>query len=164
MQQRDYDKRAVQRFWSKVGPPDDNGCRPWLGKVRRYSKAGASKGRPSYGVLWYSGREMYAHVFAAKFLLGHDTEGKHVSHICHNKRCCNPAHLLVETPAQNARRSVYAGHYELEHQGRKRRFTDEQIADIRRMYDEGWIQADLAEFFECSQRLVSRIARHEIYK
>ena len=35
-------------------------------------------------------------------------ENKHVncSHRCHNRRCCNPSHLVLETSAQNGSRST----------------------------------------------------------
>lgn len=30
------------------------------------------------------------------------SEGRLVRHLCHNRRCCNPAHLRGGTPLQNA--------------------------------------------------------------
>lgn len=35
--------------------------------------------------------------------------GLQVSHLCHNKRCCNPTHLAWETPKQNNRRKGCSG-------------------------------------------------------
>ena len=60
----------VARFWAKVGPPDENGCRPWL----------AAKTR-GYGVLRVGGKMVKAHAFAWRltyhgwgWLKEHETE------------------------------------------------------------------------------------------
>lgn len=160
MNQRDYDKRAIQRFWNMLDAPDESGCRKWQGKIRKYSKLGKSKGKPSYGVLWYQRREVYAHIFAAQHILGHETSGMHVSHTCHHKWCCNPAHLIIETPAQNVARSVAAGHYNLDNQERIRVISIYDADDIRTMYAKGvHTQADIAHIYDISQSIVSHIVR-----
>lgn len=58
---------------------------------------------------WETGKVITAHKAAYK--LTHDCEvrGKHVLHRCDVKMCCNPAHLYMGTPADNARDRVERG-------------------------------------------------------
>jgi hypothetical protein len=40
---------------------------------------------------------------------GEAPEGQQVRHLCHNRLCCNPLHLLYGTPTENRQDSVRAG-------------------------------------------------------
>lgn len=101
---------TTRRFWSKVdrsaGP---NGCWPWTARLDEdgygevyISKAERSAGHPfrgshvgSHRVAWWLDRGSIGALW--------------VLHTCHNRACCNVAHLYLGTHADNMRDMVEAG-------------------------------------------------------
>jgi hypothetical protein len=83
----------MDRFWNKVkkGAPDE--CWEWQ----------ASRGSKGYGQSWWkpAKRAIGAHQVAYLLTYGEIPEGLQVAHTCHNKLCCNPAHLEPQTSADN---------------------------------------------------------------
>ena len=81
---------------------EDSGCWEWQGSLN-YG---------GYGQLnWGLGRDhekwvtTVAHRYTWKLYQGKIPEGKEVSHLCHNRKCCNPDHLKCETHAKNMARA-----------------------------------------------------------
>src|SRR5262245_11906207 len=54
-------------------------------------------------------RQVYAHRLAFKLANGY--WAVEVSHTCHTPTCCNPAHLVDESHAENLRRSAEDGRF-----------------------------------------------------
>ena len=81
------DADYIERFMSKLAPPNKNGCRLWTEGVNS----------DGYGQFRYKGETWKAHKFYYKIVLGRSIpEGKELSHICikgpnppkhNNKRC-----------------------------------------------------------------------------
>ncbi len=91
MAKAELDKLS-KRFWSKVDKGDDDDCWPWL--------AGGT-GSERYGYFWYNGRMVRAHRFVYALLHGPITDDVYVLHLCDNRLCCNPKHLVVGSQADN---------------------------------------------------------------
>lgn len=84
------DKPDDVRFWAKVDRTGE--CWPWLGVTN-------DKG---YGQLQLrSGRRLYAHRYSYEIHIGPIPAGHVIDHLCHTRRCVNPAHLRAITPKQN---------------------------------------------------------------
>lgn len=86
-----------ERLWAlvNVGAPDD--CWEWQGGRHRFR----------YGRLGLGGergrRTEYAHRISYILAHGPIPEGLYVCHHCDNPPCCNPDHLFLGTPSDNAR-------------------------------------------------------------
>ena len=69
-----------------MGPRE--GCWVWqAGKT--------SKGGRLYGAFWDGGKTHRAHRVAYRMIFGEIPADKHVRHICGNRLCVNPLHLLL---------------------------------------------------------------------
>lgn len=90
---REQIRPAEERFAPLVGEPDANGCTPWRGATSN-----------GYGVFRVvSSRTVKAHRFAYERDRGQIADGCEVHHLCENRLCVNPAHL-VQMPRSDHRR------------------------------------------------------------
>ena len=90
----------VKRFWARVGPPDENGCRRWLG--------GTFGGR--YGAFCFNGQNRGTHVIAWRLTYhGPVVPGSVFRHSCDRGLCCEPSHVYPGTYADNSLDMVRRG-------------------------------------------------------
>lgn len=84
-------------FWARVDIDPDRACWTWHGTVLRNG----------YGQVKFNGKRYLAHRLAFELWSGLPLpERRQVLHaplVCHNRRCCNPAHMRLGTAADNAR-------------------------------------------------------------
>jgi len=108
------------------------------------------------------GKMNFTHVVAYRLLRGEIPHGLLVCHKCDNPPCCNPDHLFLGTPGDNAKDSVAKG------RNAKRRgednplakLSDEDVRAMRRMYSrDGATYLQLAASFGVSRANVSMIVR-----
>ena len=82
------------RFWAKVKRGKPAECWPWIGKS-------LSNG---YGIIGLGTRaqgKMVSNRVAWILTNGEIPSGLVIRHLCHNRLCCNPAHLMPGTLADN---------------------------------------------------------------
>lgn len=104
------------RFWNKVNViPESNSsaCWEWTGATISNGYGVASIG---------NGDTMLAHRYAAS--LNRDITNKTVMHICDNKICVRPDHLVVGTQSDNMRDMLLKGR-------NNRKLTIAQVRDIK---------------------------------
>lgn len=90
---------AHQRFECKVGPKRENGCSLWMG-----AKNGL--GRGIFVERFYPRTVTSAPRFAYRFYIGPIPENRYVMQSCKNALCIAPAHLILMTKSQAAKRSI----------------------------------------------------------
>lgn len=137
----------IARFWSHVEVQGPDEC--WLWKRART--------RTGYGRFAAAGRHHVASRVA--YEATHGALGSaEARHTCDNPPCCNPAHLIPGTHAQNmadmARRE----------RSPHRRLTAEQVRDIRARRRNGAQGIDLATEYDVTPSNISQIVRHRTWK
>lgn len=81
----------ADRFWSKVERRGPEECWPWL----------ASDDGRGYGSINVGGKLKKASRVAYELANGQFDQRLEIRHTCDNPTCCNPAHLIPGTHAQN---------------------------------------------------------------
>jgi hypothetical protein len=93
-------KSTLERFMAKVEVT--GGCWLWTaGQTGRDAKRGRG-----YGMFYFGNQRMLAHRWAWAHWRGEIPEGMQIDHLCKVKRCVNPDHLEVVTPAENMARQA----------------------------------------------------------
>lgn len=72
------------RFWGKVIKRGSHECWEFTGALNENG----------YGQFAYNGKSMGAHRIAYMLSIGEQKKGFVIMHICDNRKCCNPNHLL----------------------------------------------------------------------
>ena len=134
----------MKRFWDKVDKSGD--CWEWT----------ACKDRGGYGKLGRNGKTVKAHRLSWELANGPIPEGMHVCHKCDNPACCNPAHLFLGTPADNARDMKNKGRAAKgERNGQAK--LDEDKVQVIKLLKGRMTQEAIGGLFGVKQNQVSRI-------
>lgn len=107
----------ADRFWSYVTKTDT--CWLWTGALDAYG----------YGQLAIGGHPFKTHRLAWLLAHGHIPLRAHILHACDVRNCVRDSHLFVGDQAANMRDAAAKDRLV-----GNRKFSDEQIADIRRRY------------------------------
>lgn len=142
-------------FWARTTPVGD--CWVWIG----------ARNRDGYGVVGFKighHRESLAHRVAyylhnGTVPLGGNRRGTLiVRHSCDNRACCNPAHLVLGTPTDNARDCVSRGRLsnrQGEHHPRAT-LSDDDVRSIRAAPYRRGDDKRTAERLGCAPRVVKK--------
>lgn len=114
--------KTSDRFWAcvdKSGGP--NACWLWKGH----------KNRGGYGQLEFKGKHFKAHRLAYEFEIGPIPEGMCVLHKCDNPSCCNPKHLFLGTPRDNAKDRNQKGRQAYGERHGRSKLTEHDVIKIK---------------------------------
>lgn len=139
----------MDRFWSKV----DKTGNCWLWKARLTEHG--------YGQFRFNNKTSRAHRVAYRLTKGDIPEGLHVLHRCDNRACVNPEHLFLGTHLDNMEDMKSKGKSNAYY---PRRFNEEQVRDIRDMYDSGISATSLGKIFGVTGACISCIVRRKTYR
>jgi hypothetical protein len=137
----------------KVSPEPNTGCWLWQGAVRS----------GGYGVILRGegDRRGFAAHRAAYELFRGDSGSLLVCHVCDNRACVNPSHLFLGTVEDNVADMWAKGRARSQQTTAKRRFTDEEVQDIR---SKRLSQREFCDLYGVDKALVSRIVAKKLYK
>lgn len=115
---------------------------------------GATTGKLKHGSMRRRGEHVYPHVLMWELWVGPVPAGKNVCHHCDVPTCVRPDHLFVGTQRENLLDCVNKGRSKI---GWKKgedhprvKFSDKQVAELRRRYSMGEKVAPLAREFGMS--------------
>jgi hypothetical protein len=154
-------KTVEERFWSKVGKPNEFGCRLWE----------AGKGKLGYGAFRESTHVLKStHRKAYELYHGSVPEGRHVLHTCEGfyapgdvsyRLCCAKEHLYAGTDQDNAADRVRTGRASGGSlpgaSNPHARFSEEDVFRIRLLLAGGATQGNVAKTFGCSRTAINAI-------
>jgi DNA-binding XRE family transcriptional regulator len=150
-----------ERFWAKVGPPNEDGCRLWTAGLN-------TGGYGSFGIRSY--KSDAAHRVA--WLLTHGSlppKGLFVCHTCDVRRCCEPSHLWLGTHLDNQADKRAKGRNVMppsvgEH-NTQARLTEDQVVMIRQAYASGAVdQITLAQQYGVHRATIAMITTGRTWK
>ena len=130
-------------------PEPNSGCWLWLG----------ARNRQGYGVVYPCGRigkQHRVHRLFYELYCGPILNGLHALHQCDNPICCNPDHIFLGTPKDNASDRVRKGR-SYDQSGEKSnnvKLTKTQVSEIRISMEN---QTVLSIKYGVSQSQISRI-------
>lgn len=116
-----------------------------------------------YGRLGIGRKFVAAHRIAYELVNGAIPDGLHIRHKCHNRLCCNPRHLTVGTPKQNARDSIEAGRFTRGTVNGNSKLDEQAVVYIRQNPDK-MKGRELAAKFAISPATVSGIRNGRVWR
>jgi hypothetical protein len=139
-----------EAFWSKVNKGKDHEC--W--EYEEY------KDKDGYGRFHLEDGPIGAHVYA--WLLSRKLdkipEGKIVMHLCDNRACCNPAHIICGTHLDNMRDKVGKGRLIPPHISACPSLYSGEIWLVRKLLNSNkFSQATISKMFKVHQSTISHI-------
>ena len=111
-----------------------------------------------YGVFSVGASNVGAHRFSYELHTGPIGEGLFVCHRCDNRRCVNPAHLFLGTPAENSADMAAKGRSVRGNQQVRAKLTDAAVRDIREARARGTGVDELAARFQVDRHTITRAA------
>jgi hypothetical protein len=149
---------ASERFWEKVdkdGPtpshcPELGQCWVWVAGI----------GGDGYGRFRYEKQKMRSHRYAWMEANGQIASNVLVCHKCDNCLCVRPDHLFVGSVLDNTHDRLRKGR-------QRRRLTDDQIREIRSIYQRnvlGCGYTSVARMFDVDARTVWNIVNGESWE
>lgn len=147
----------AERLARRLVVDPQTGCHEWIGNRQTGGYGVIRAGSPPY-------RNRYTHRLAWELANGPIPAGILVCHTCDNRTCCNPDHLFLGTPADNSADMVSKGRSA---RGERQPFaylTAEDVREIRRLREEGWMHHDIAPLFGTTARHVGSICRGERWR
>lgn len=114
---------TIARFWSKVDVAASQAdCWEWQSTLND----------GGYGRFFVNRSWVAAHRFAYEAVNGPIPDGHQIRHMCHNRRCCNPAHLTTGTAQDNSNDAKEAGKIAKGSRSPSAKLTEDDVAYIRR--------------------------------
>jgi len=131
---------AFERLKKRV-EIDGNGCWNWQGTVSK----------DMYGAIRVGEKTLRTHRVSYMAVRGAIPRGKVIRHVCDNRRCCNPDHLLVGDHEDNT-----ADILERNRHGTARRvLTADEVALAVSMWRGGSTKRQVAEALRCNWYIAS---------
>jgi hypothetical protein len=118
-------QRQLESFMSKVITRGEDECWGWLGP---------DNGKEGYGLFYAGGKTHLIHRLFYEHIFGPIPKGLVIRHICHNRKCLNPKHLLAGTQQENIQDSVRDGRMAGGSRNGRARLTEKEVLEIRELH------------------------------
>lgn len=146
------DENTRQRFTSKVDSYGTLFCWKWMDGCDRHG----------YGMFRFKGLQVGVHRIAWVLYNQKDIpRNMHVCHICDNRKCCNPQHLVLGSPQDNSNDMKIKNRQYRD--GRK--LSKVKVLEIRAIYDRGDIsKTQLAKKYGVRLEAISNVVKRKTWQ
>lgn len=141
-------KTIEERFWAKVGPETETGCREWTANLCGPGYGQMRRGGPDFN-------RVMAHRLSYELHYGEIPEGLCVLHKCDNKKCVNPEHLFLGTHKDNVADMVAKKRHAWRKPPPWTKLSNDDISDIRVLHGFGMTRKAIAKEYGVSRPLIS---------
>jgi len=139
-------ERIKHKFESKYKKMP-NGCWEWQGSMTVQG----------YGRMHIFDKSVKVHRYSYELYKGSILHGKSVCHTCDNRKCVNPKHLFLGTPAENSADMVQKKRSLIGEKNHKSKLTESDVRNIRNEYSEGVCRGDLSDRYGVSEVMIKNI-------
>jgi hypothetical protein len=144
------DTYDIARFWSRVEVRKQNNCWPW-----RYGQ-----NHDGYGEFRRNTTNELAHRIAYELSRGDIPADSVVRHSCDNRLCCNPAHLLIGSHADNVADRVHRNRSAKGSTNGRAVLDEEAVSHIR---ESRLSKRALAAHYDVDERTIDKIQKRETW-
>ena len=145
--------KNADKFWSRVDIKSDAECWEWTGSR---TKSGYGVYAPLPGVL------LRTHRIAYTLFNGEINKNLLVCHKCDNRACCNPAHLFLGTPKDNAQDMIKKGRG-AKINGEANPMAKLSAKQVRSIFVDQRMNREIANSYGINEALVSMIRLRNIW-
>lgn len=167
------DTAMLRRIWDRMDMRSPSECWLWTAGL-----GGRNRTPTGYAVIQHHGRQHRVARLLWAHLHGPIPPGMYVCHTCDAPACCNPAHLFLGTPKDNARDKVRKGRMSRSalvvaaarrqvatiNATRHYRLAADQVREIRQRARAGETQAVLGETYGVSRSMISLVVHGHCYR
>lgn len=141
----------IEMFWEKVDIRGSDECWPW----KMYTNV------DGYGQVRLGNMQIASRV-AYMITNGLIPLSIRVMHTCDNRICCNPNHLIAAPQKENILDMENKGRGK--HTGKRTKFSESDIINIRKMWSEGFMAKDIAKKYNATPDVIYLIRMGRTYK
>jgi len=147
---------TLEKFYAKTKFNPANDCIEWI----------RNKNVRGYGTVRFKGKMYQAHRAAYELSKGNIPDEQYVCHSCDNTSCVNVNHLWLGTPADNIldRDIKSRGKWNQGEKNVHSKLKESEIDSIRKLYEDGENQYQLAKKFKVNQSTISHIVNRKIWR
>lgn len=147
-------KTLGDRFWEKVNIGNFFECWEWSSSC--YSNG--------YGAFGTKNKSNTAHRTAYYLHYNIEPGNLNVCHKCDNRKCCNPYHLFLGTPAENAADMASKGRAARGNKQPNSILSPEKVVAIKKRISEGEFQKNLAKEYGVTLSTISAVWKGKSWK
>lgn len=136
-----------KRYWDNVDKKSNDECWEWK----------AARNKFGYGVIYYDGKNRYAHRLALQLSNIYLEKDDVVCHSCDNPSCSNPNHLFIGKQSDNIKDMIEKRRNQFGENTYNAKLSNDDIIEIRKLYFNGITQNNIAKMFSINQGHVSDI-------
>ncbi len=149
------DDFEAKKFWSKVDIGDKDDCWPFLGCF----------GKHGYGVVGFRRKFWRAHRLALVLYLGRPLNKNELAcHKCDNRKCCNPNHLFVGSPADNMHDMIKKGRKRVGSRASQTKLNEEIVRKSKQLKEAGMTWIAIAKKFDMHPCTISKAINGKRWK
>lgn len=151
-------ENTIRRFWKQIAIAGPDDCWLWHGRqTKGYGSIHFTRGAWDY-------THAYAHRVAYFLANGTFNESLLVCHSCDTPLCCNARHLFLGTHSENMEDAVFKERTATGSRHGRSKLTEDQVKEIRRLANGGILNKELADNFQISPHMISRIVKRHNWK